>query len=56
MVMGADMQRTSLLPPLLLLLAAATAGSVRIISTTPVDGTIVKEGRSIRLSCRTDVR
>jgi hypothetical protein len=30
--------------------------NIRIVDSSPVDGTIVKRGRSVRLSCRTDVR
>lgn len=49
--------KMKMLLPLLLLLAAvssASAGDINVINATPPDGTLVKVGRTVRLSCRTD--
>ena len=40
----------------LLLPSLATANEISILNRSPRDGTIVKEGSSVRLSCRTDTR
>ena len=43
--------------PLLLALSALTSeGAISVVNKTPRDGTIVKEGRPVRLSCRTNTR
>ena len=39
---------------LLLLMAVSTEASIRVINKSPPDGKIVKAGRGVRLSCRTD--
>ncbi len=31
-------------------------GGINVVNTSPPDGTIVKEGHTVRLSCRTDVK
>ena len=42
---------------LLLTLSALTSeGAISVVNKTPRDGTIVKEGRPVRLSCRTNTR
>ena len=41
----------------LLLMAFNTAmADIRVINKSPADGTIIKSGKSVRLSCRTDIR
>ena len=43
---------------LLLAVSALTTseGAISVVNKTPRDGTIVKEGRPVRLSCRTNSR
>ena len=42
---------------LLLAVSALTSeGAISVVNKTPRDGTIVKEGRPVRLSCRTNSR
>ena len=42
---------------LLLTLSALTSeGAISVVNKTPRDGTIVKEGWPVRLSCRTNTR
>ena len=42
---------------LLLTVSALTSeGAISVVNKTPRDGTIVKEGRPVRLSCRTNSR
>ena len=45
-----------LLPLLLLLLLDLASAQMEIVGSAPRDGTIVKEGRSVRLSCRASTR
>jgi len=45
-----------LLPLLVAIAIAAAQASIRIVSQTPADGAIVKRGRSVTLSCKTDRR
>lgn len=37
-------------------MASVATGSISVVNKTPRDGTIVKEGRGVRLSCRTNTR
>ena len=41
---------------LLLLLLDLASAQMEIVGSAPRDGTIVKEGRSVRLSCRASTR
>ncbi len=45
-----------LLSLLLLLLLDLASAQMEIVGSAPRDGTIVKEGRSVRLSCRASTR
>ena len=42
--------------PLTLSALTTSEGAISVVNKTPRDGTIVKEGRPVRLSCRTNTR
>ena len=47
---------TFLLPLLVTLLASPAMGAFEVVNKAPPDGTVVREGRGVRLSCRTNSR